>query len=1153
MPTNPQHHTLVHSLRALLLVLVTSLALFLSQTAFSNGLISNLKEPNLASINQVTVSPPVPLITSMTPTVQRSGLLKITGSNFGNEQGTSTLKIGGQSTLVVYWTDSYILAHAAESTPTGAVEVVIANTNGIATAQINITARQVKERILWRAEAAGDYISGRPAIAPSGVPGAGTIYAATNAGFLYAWAPDGALKWIAPGASGDDPVSVGQDGTIYVASEERDANGVIGAAVNAFNPDGTRKWTFIDINSQTVRAGPNVGPDGKIYVIFRPHIDELGNHLGHNLAAIRPNGSLAWSVNRDFHRYGSMGKELSFGRQLPYIYFAFDVDPDPSAGFVNGGTFAYDFEGRLIWEKPGACCGVMAIPADEGVRHFGMRLNPQTGDIVYSFGFPPYGATPSGAPDAGPDNVHYIKGNSRLYAVNPDGSEKWHYDPLMADGSVIAINSPIVNSTNTSILLGGGGSYGQQSLFISVAPATGSEVWRQPIAFDPEFPPYGNIFFAGRAIFSADGNIGYLAGDVNGDQDLPFQQKYCYMYALNTSADVIPVNRPPEVSLTEPVTGSQIPKNTTVPVTASVQDDGAVNKVDFYYNSRGITHHLATDTTPPYSTNFQSTEPGTYGLYVVATDSGGLTGQSATAGIIVTNETPVVSWINPTSGDRVALPATLKLKAHASDADGTILKVQFTSSIGGTVGEDTTPNLNSEYGVDFVNPPPGIHTLSVLATDNDGSKQLAVITVTISSAPSPSPTPTPTPTATPTPTPTPSATPTPPPAPTPAQIQFSGGTYRVGESAGMVQLHVSRAGNTSTPVAIHYNTLDSISLNGCAAIEGLASPRCDFMPANGTFWFAPGETSKTILIPLIDDSYAEGTESFVVVLRDPVGAVIGSPATVSVTLDDNEFINGTNPIDEATFFTRQHYLDFLNREADDDGRTFWTNEIASCGADIRCLDNKSNHVSGAFFLSIEFQQTGFLVYRMHKVSFGNLPGAPVPVRFGEFLADTRKLGDGLIVGNLGWEALLEDNKQSFANEFVTRTGFQNVYPLNMPPSAYVDQLFSTAEVVPSLTERASIIAEFGNAATSSDTGARARALRRVAENSQLTTRETNKAFVLMQYFGYLRRNPNEMPDGNFDGYNFWLNKLNEFKGDFVAAEMVKAFRVSHEYRRRFGM
>ena len=75
---------------------------------------------------------------------------------------------------------------------------------------------------------------------------------------------------------------------------------------------------------------------------------------------------------------------------------------------------------------------------------------------------------------------------------------------------------------------------------------------------------------------------------------------------------------------------------------------------------------------------------------------------------------------------------------------------------------------------------------------------------------------------------------------------------------------------------------------------------------------------------------------------------------------------------------------------------------------------------------------------------------------------------------------------------------------------------------------------------------------RVAENSTLAQQEFNRAFVLMQYFGYLRRNPNDAPDGNFDGYDFWLNKLDQFNGNYIQAEMVKAFLSSIEYRRRFG-
>ena len=81
---------------------------------------------------------------------------------------------------------------------------------------------------------------------------------------------------------------------------------------------------------------------------------------------------------------------------------------------------------------------------------------------------------------------------------------------------------------------------------------------------------------------------------------------------------------------------------------------------------------------------------------------------------------------------------------------------------------------------------------------------------------------------------------------------------------------------------------------------------------------------------------------------------------------------------------------------------------------------------------------------------------------------------------------------------------------------------------------------------------RATVLRKIAENQAFTNAEFNRAFVLMQYFGYLRRDPDDAPDADMKGFNFWLNKLNQFHGNFNDAEMVRAFIESIEFRRRFG-
>jgi hypothetical protein len=261
-----------------------------------------------------------------------------------------------------------------------------------------------------------------------------------------------------------------------------------------------------------------------------------------------------------------------------------------------------------------------------------------------------------------------------------------------------------------------------------------------------------------------------------------------------------------------------------------------------------------------------------------------------------------------------------------------------------------------------------------------------------------------------------------------------------------------------------------------------------------------------------------------------------------------------NRIDDPQFFVTQHYRDFLNREPDASGLAFWVNEITSCGTNAQCIQVKRVNVSAAFFLSIEFQETGYLVYRFYKAAYGNLPNAPVPLRFNEFLPDTQQIGLGVVVGAADWQTKLEANKQAYAAAFGARSSLTSVLPTSLTPTQFVDALYTNAVVAsPPSSERTAAINEFGGAGNTADTAARGRALRRVAENSTLGQQELNRAFVLMQYYGYLRRNPYDPPESTLDyqGYNFWLGKLNQFNGDYVAAEMVKAFLVSGEYRERF--
>jgi hypothetical protein len=259
---------------------------------------------------------------------------------------------------------------------------------------------------------------------------------------------------------------------------------------------------------------------------------------------------------------------------------------------------------------------------------------------------------------------------------------------------------------------------------------------------------------------------------------------------------------------------------------------------------------------------------------------------------------------------------------------------------------------------------------------------------------------------------------------------------------------------------------------------------------------------------------------------------------------------GTNvpiTIDDTDFFVQQQYVDFLSRFPDQSGFAFWQDGINQCGADAICREVRRIHTSAAFFLSIEHQATGGFVYRTHKAAFGNLPDAPVPVRRETFMPEARSIANGVIVGQQGWEALIDANKNAYAQAFVGRPDFVAKYPTSLSGGAYVDALFTTAGVTPTAGERSAAITAFGAGGT---TG-RAAALRSVVESASLDAAEKNRAFVLMQYFGYLKRNPNDLPDADFSGYQFWLSKLDEAGGDFVRAEMVKAFISSTEYRTRF--
>jgi len=211
----------------------------------------------------------------------------------------------------------------------------------------------------------------------------------------------------------------------------------------------------------------------------------------------------------------------------------------------------------------------------------------------------------------------------------------------------------------------------------------------------------------------------------------------------------------------------------------------------------------------------------------------------------------------------------------------------------------------------------------------------------------------------------------------PSQIQLSAASYSTPEgSVGPFAVTVTRTGNTTGMASVAYATSDTAGTNNCNVVGSAASSRCDYETAAGTLNFAPGEVSKTVTIFIVDDFYPENSEAFTVSLSTPTGSgvTLGSPAAATVTITDSDSPTSGNPIDLASFFVHQHYIDFLNREPDSPGFNFWTNQITSCGSDAQCTEIRRINVSAAFFLSIEFQQTGYLVERLYKTAYGSATG-----------------------------------------------------------------------------------------------------------------------------------------------------------------------------------
>ena len=395
---------------------------------------------------------------------------------------------------------------------------------------------------------------------------------------------------------------------------------------------------------------------------------------------------------------------------------------------------------------------------------------------------------------------------------------------------------------------------------------------------------------------------------------------------------------------------------------------------------------------------------------------------------------------------------------------------------------------------------------------------------------------------------TPTPTPTPTPNPDVSTVQFLA-PVTVDEGSEGAVVTVTRTGDTSVAATVNFATTDNYT--ACDQVNtGQASAKCDYAAAAGVLRFAAGETRKTILVSIINDGYVEGNETLTLSLSKATGTSLGSPATTTITIVDND-TTPSNPIDSNAFMVRQQYLDFLLREPDAGGFNDWLNLLNNCNPGQGGLGSPPEcdrvFVSSGFFRSTEFGERGYLSYRFYHAALGR------PPHFAEFVPDLQRLSGFLT------PAEEEAARDAFANDFVARSEFTAIYG-GLTTAANGDQFIAKLEERAQVTLPETVPPtqpgqppQFGRRELirkmQSGEFTAAQTLRAFIEQKVVFDAFFFRAFVTMQYFGYLQRDPDQA------GFDDWVDVLTNGRGTILPGDfrhLVFGFFFSVEYRQRFG-
>jgi len=253
----------------------------------------------------------------------------------------------------------------------------------------------------------------------------------------------------------------------------------------------------------------------------------------------------------------------------------------------------------------------------------------------------------------------------------------------------------------------------------------------------------------------------------------------------------------------------------------------------------------------------------------------------------------------------------------------------------------------------------------------------------------------------------------------------------------------------------------------------------------------------------------------------------------ALTIDPGVVSSLSNPVDDYRFFLTQHFTDLLGRQPDQETLEKLSAQFSQCGSRVDCLRARRLDVATALLTQHELPTTGLFLQTLYSVGLGRRP------RLTEYESDRKEIRS--------YNGGIEDARLALVQAFVQRPEFDQKYPKDLTKTEFVDRILSSVSQSTDLDLKNQREALLG--LSDGTSAGRAAILAAISAQSDVRDSQYNQAFVLVQYFGYLRREPDD------SGFNFWVNvlKTKPLRDPDSARSMVCAFLTSTEYQNRFGM